>query len=58
MGTRSTDAAQPPEMHAHILVTSILPLGSSNKMPELDLRLYEDLHLITRRLLMYADARP
>ena len=27
-------------------------------MPELDLRLYEDLHLITRRLLMYAGARP
>ena len=29
-------------------VESILPLGGSNKMPELDLILYEDL-LITRR---------
>ena len=31
-------------------VGSILPLGGSNKMPELDLILYEDLRLITKRL--------
>ena len=39
MGARSTDAARQPEMHAR--VASILPIGGSNKMPELDLRLYE-----------------
>ena len=39
-------------------VASILPLGGSNKIPELDLRLYEDLCLINKRLLIYAGARP
>ena len=39
-------------------VESILPLGGSNKMPELDLILYEDLRLMTKRLLIYTGARP
>ena len=34
------------------------PEGGSNKMPELDLKLYEDLRLLTKRLLIYEGARP
>ena len=50
MVARSRDAGQPPEMHVRV-IASILPLGGSNKMPELDLILYKDLRLITKRLL-------
>ena len=45
MGAHSTNAVLLPGMHTH---PSIVPLCGFNRMPEFDLRFYEDLHLYVR----------